>query len=352
MQGLDRMPSIIGGEFAIEPGVIDPSSRMSFEADEYVYSTGRSALYYILINIKINYPQINTLLIPNYLCHSIIEIIEYADFRYILYEIGLALIPDINQLYELSGYSTGLLFINFFGLTNIETVITNMRKMIPDACIILDNVQSLFEMRKHTEANYVFTSLRKWLPVPDGAVVKTKEKGMNLPDIDNAFSQLKFAASLLKAYNYFPEIKDKMYLDLFLKGEEILNKNYNCKCSTISLSILGQIDYIHIINVRRNNAKFLISELEDIDDLYMVINSDSMGKEMVPMFLPVFSENRDLIKEQLFKNNIFCPIHWPVPRQLRCNISQIYAKELSLVIDQRYSIQDMERIVKILKTNI
>jgi hypothetical protein len=80
------MSVVIGGEFAIDPNLIKPDSKIIFESDEYVYSTGRSALYHILLNIRKNYPYIDTIVIPNYLCHSIIDVISYTQFKYISYE--------------------------------------------------------------------------------------------------------------------------------------------------------------------------------------------------------------------------------------------------------------------------
>jgi hypothetical protein len=81
------MSSIIGGEFGIDPCSIDRSSIFQFEANEYIYASGRGALYSILMNIKINYPEIKKILLPNYLCYSIVETVNKANFDFIFYNI-------------------------------------------------------------------------------------------------------------------------------------------------------------------------------------------------------------------------------------------------------------------------
>jgi hypothetical protein len=266
------MSRIIGGEFPINPCLINPKAYFQHEKDEYLYANGRSAFYYILMNINNNYPAIDTILLPEYLCYSIIEVIKKTNFKYIFYAINEILMPDVINLFELNAENSCLLLINYFGIINIEPIIAKLKKTVPQMCIILDNVQALFEMRKKTMANYSFTSFRKWLAVPDGAIVKTNEKGMIFPNQTNAFCQWKFAASILKEYNEFPEIDDAVYLDLFSKGEELLKTNYNYKCSEISLSILNQLNFTDIIFIRKKNALYLLKE---IDSRYLIIKDKS-----------------------------------------------------------------------------
>lgn len=49
-------------------------------------------------------------------------------------------------------------------------------------------------------------------------------------------------------------------------------------------------------------------------------------------------------------NNIYCPIHWPIPERIMLNneTRQVYEEELSLICDQRYGNNDMLRIAKVI----
>ena len=64
-----------------------------------------------------------------------------------------------------------------------------------------------------------------------------------------------------------------------------------------------------------------------------------------PLFVPVLLENRDKVRKHLTENKIYCPVHWPKPEGADSNI---YDMELSLICDQRYGVNDMERIVSVL----
>ena len=58
------------------------------------------------------------------------------------------------------------------------------------------------------------------------------------------------------------------------------------------------------------------------------------------------------MKEEFYKNNIFTPIHWPKKNVAISGDNEIYNNELSLICDQRYTIEDMRRQVEVLKNFI
>lgn len=62
--------------------------------------------------------------------------------------------------------------------------------------------------------------------------------------------------------------------------------------------------------------------------------------------MPVIVENgiRDILREYLIVNGIYCPIHWPLTQMhnISADERRIYDEELSLLCDQRYNVTDME----------
>ena len=52
----------------------------------------------------------------------------------------------------------------------------------------------------------------------------------------------------------------------------------------------------------------------------------------------------------MFKNNIFTPVHWPYESENLNGFieNQLYETELSLICDQRYSLNDMNRQIEVL----
>ena len=68
-----------------------------------------------------------------------------------------------------------------------------------------------------------------------------------------------------------------------------------------------------------------------------------------PMFVPIFVPDgkRDELRRYLIRNEIYCPVHWPVSEYhvLDEKTKEIYDNELSLVCDQRYNEKDMKRMI-------
>ena len=69
----------------------------------------------------------------------------------------------------------------------------------------------------------------------------------------------------------------------------------------------------------------------------------------VPLFVPI-KDIRDEVRKILRQHNIFCPVHWPLREDMKTLpvCSEMTRKELSLVIDQRYTEEDMMSIVEII----
>ena len=71
------------------------------------------------------------------------------------------------------------------------------------------------------------------------------------------------------------------------------------------------------------------------------------------MFVPILVPDgkRDELRRYLIKHEMYCPVHWPVSmyHKLDKRAEIIYKNELSLVCDQRYTEEDMQRMVETIK---
>lgn len=56
----------------------------------------------------------------------------------------------------------------------------------------------------------------------------------------------------------------------------------------------------------------------------------------------------------MFDKNIFCPVHWPIEidEDRQKTGAKLSKTELSLIIDHRYSVNDMNLILKTIKENL
>ncbi len=73
-----------------------------------------------------------------------------------------------------------------------------------------------------------------------------------------------------------------------------------------------------------------------------------------PLFVPVRvpEGQRDALRRYLIEREIYCPVHWPVSGYHRLTEEEqsFYDEELSLVCDQRYGREDMERIIETVRS--
>jgi len=168
-----------------------------------------------------------------------------------------------------------ILTVNYFGFINDAKIIKQIKAIRPDVITISDQVQSLWTYQS-TGAN----------------IYKNAEKQL---DDDISISK----ASLLSHYLY------------------------------------DTIDLESIKERRRKNYK-LIYELGKIINLNFIFPYD---KNVIPLCVPITIKNRDVIRKELRKRNIFLPIHWPLS-SFNSNIKSVKnlaENELTLVVDQRYS---------------
>lgn len=76
--------------------------------------------------------------------------------------------------------------------------------------------------------------------------------------------------------------------------------------------------------------------------------------DAVPLFVPIILQKRDKVRKAMFAEHIFCPVHWPVieyKEELKTGV-YMAEHELSLIVDHRYSSDDMDRILTVIKNNI
>lgn len=310
------------------------------------YSSGRTALYAILKAIK----KQNTggVLLPDYICSTVTQAVIDAEVVYGFYHIDRSMEVDWDSLSRLidESYYSSVLLTNYFGMINLSEVIKVIRKTHPEIEIIVDDVQNLYGCGRLPDFDFAFTSLRKWLPVPDGAFIITKsiKKDNLLDDITgkNIFAEYKFAGNLLKSYGEF--VSDQLCLNLIEKGEQLLDEGYRCAMSEITRLILPSLDYELISNTRKKNAIYLHNRLSTMGIPHI------FSEQAIPLFVPILiSTKRDEVRKELFKRQIFCPSHWPYVSKKINGDNTLYQDELSLICDQRYGVSEMERILGVLE---
>lgn len=344
---------VIGGEFRIDSGLLNGENRNEMTP---AYSLGRTCLYSILQSLKeekkdgidaveeLHDRRRDTVLLPDYICSSVANVPERLNISIRHYHIRSDFTPDQDSIRKSIFFGNeSIVLVSYFGMIQLDTAITMIRRDYPDVIIIVDDVQNFYGFGHHIDFDYCFSSYRKWFCVPDGADI-IRKKDTNLLDAysrEAEYVSYKAAGNLLKNYRVY--LGDSISLDLLSKGERMMEEEYLNSCSDFSRELIQKIDMEQAREKRRSNAYYLHCGLArlGIEHIYYT--------DAAPLFIPIVISDRDNIRKQLFENHIFSPVHWPVISSRLQGENELYDKELSLICDQRYNEEDMERILEVLE---
>ena len=96
---------------------------------------------------------------------------------------------------------------------------------------------------------------------------------------------------------------------------------------------------------RQENAVYLLKGLKSIGIEPLI----EVPKDKVPLFVPIYLENRNEVRKRMFQSEIFCPVHWPLEGLPLKKGAEMAQHELSLIVDQRYVKTNIDEIMKCLK---
>ena len=264
--------------------------------------------------------------------------------------------PDFNTLNASSGDL--VLAVNLFGIRSGK-VWHDWLKTHNDVILIEDHSHDPFSTwALQSQADYAMASLRKTLPIPDGAMIWSGKNRL-LPkaselESDGAYKRL--SAMLLKrAYLNGGDVAKDTYRQLEIESQESLNDVRNDKISAFSTNVLNSLDVNQFRKRREANIRhFLSLSLSKQDQNWQpLFNTWSDGS--VPFNSIIVCRNqeiRDSLRKYLIYKNIFPPIHWSQPHNgMTSNDLEAISlskKILTIPTDQRYSPDDILRIVEIL----
>lgn len=327
----------IGSEFWNIPETTQPNK--CFPKYTQWFLSGRSALQSVIKELK----NCHTIAMPSWCCDSMIKPFVDAGIEVCFYPVYWkdGVVQSLNLDCDV------LFIVDYFGYTGIQPNLIGYKGVV-----IRDVTHSIFSST-YSDADFYFGSLRKWCGIWTGGFAWTKD-GHQLTmehSDDFGFAKLrKVAMQKKEAYinmQLCEEPKnttDKSYLKLFEEAEEILEKVHIGPASERDINAAKYIDVRAVSKKRRENAEVLRNAFPD----WLMFSK--MNTSDCPLFVPIIvpNEKRNELRQFLIENSIYCPVHWPISKYHKLNEQElfIYRNELSLVCDQRYNKDDMNKIVR------
>lgn len=315
--------------------------------DECLTFSGRTAIETVILNEK----KIKRVIVPSYCCEAMLIPFIKANIELVFFNVNFdnGLKIELNITDDIDA----ILWCNYFGF---EYQMPDLSDFIQRGGIIIEDITHSFYSSKqyNKQSHYLIASIRKWGPLLSGGYCASKKKKLIYKPIfqpssdylilkDNA---MKNKAEFLKGNR----ANKSEFLDSFAKCNHWLAENYSgLAIDDFSKNILTIINKKQECTIRKTNARFLYSKLYEIEEIEVMFPEKDMD---CPLFFPIIIKNgkRNLVREKLIDNSIYCPIHWPKPT-VNCE-SNIYDIELSLVCDQRYNIADMNRMISVINNTV
>lgn len=324
----------IGSEFWDVP-TTDLRNNLFPESTQWFLS-GRSALQGIISELG----EAGSVSLPSWCCDSMIKPFVDAGMKVYFYPVYWS---EGHLIQEWSFDCDILFLIDYFGYTGNAPDLSGFKGIV-----IRDVTHSIFSTT-YSNADYYFGSLRKWCGVWTGGYAWAKDRHrveIGIED-DSGYAFLREKAMQQKAEYIGGQRKDKGYLKIFDEAEELLENAGPQIAVNRDILIAKQLDIETIKKRRQTNAEVLRSVFHD----WLIFSE--LSSNDVPMFVPVLipDRKRNELRRYLIKNEIYCPVHWPVSDYHRLDDKEqfIYDNELSLVCDQRYTEGDMYRMVETIK---
>ena len=358
------MLSEIGSNFWISPNEgksgkpLESPSQFGYQGSDYVWmSTGRSSTRLVLQTIEKRNPDIKkVVLLPPFTCHTVFE--PFIDFGYEIHTMPLDLnlktnVRDIVRCQTMYG-ATVVLVHRYYGFNTLPGFVQVVKTLHENGVIIIEDcTQCLYSSFPISDADYVVASIRKWCGVPDGGFAICKEECFtHKPNhSDEKMVDAKRRASELKYQFLFEGKGDKpTFKAKYREGEELLdNQTDYYAIGDLSAAIQAELDIELLKKKRRSNFKVLLEGFQNIAGIKVIF--DTLPDDVVPLYFPILVDDREAVQDLLADNDIYAPVVWPKADNCPAidEVSEtIYEKILCIPIDQRYDVDDMQRIVNVI----
>lgn len=331
------MKKEIGSEFWDIP-LASPKTESIIPSHAQWVLSGRVALSFIIQDIQ-SYSSFRTVAMPSWCCHTMVEPFIRSGIEVHFYPVYRDNSGHLRQDLSQIGNCDSVLILDYFGY--VRPVERDSFRGV----VIRDVTHSLF-CGVPKDADYIFGSLRKWAGFLTGGYGWKRDGSTfsSLPSIGGKeYIGLRRQAMEQKSQYMRGERKDKNYLSLFAQAEELLESGISAAGDREDIRAAQYLDIEFMKNRRRKNAAMIQKELGELC-LFRTLEEDDF-----PLFVPILVPDgkRDELRRYLIRNEIYCPVHWPVSEyhKLDKKTRAIYDDELSLVCDQRYDEKDMERMI-------
>ena len=353
-QNIDLKKLQLSSEEKSLPLRCDPLGKYSRQV---LTNNGRTATIYLLQHCM-EFKENDVLLLPDYLCLSVIVAIEAPKVKYRFYRINSDLSIDMDDLKsKLDEHVKGIYIIEYFGVPYEKKTVDELKRIRSDLkiAIVEDLTQTLLSRDKDRMGfgDYIVSSTRKWLPMTDGGLLAAKDgapfKLVKLEDGYNEAAYKQLLISLMREYYDANSDLDRCgYLFLEQEANKARYTDLTVRDMTVfSRNIMFASDIDNIVKQRRENYNYLYERLRLYPKIKIGSKPLDESNDYVPFGMFLLVENRDAFYNYMITKGIIGEIQWVLPYEYYKpgdDAKYLSIHNLMIHCDQRYNEADMRYV--------
>lgn len=349
----------LGGDFHI-PGASEIMSRKSSSIETAhwrnssarFYGTGTGALLDLcdLGRRNLGWRRLH---LPSYYCQSVVEAAGSTGLELKIYRDNPTIPADSLDI-GCVGRSDAVVLVNYFGWRG-----KGFLEFSNSSCDIIEDHthDPMGTWARSSRASYCFASLRKYFPMPDGAILWSP-RGMMMPPLPRldpshiiGATQKMDGMALKSLYLGGASIEKKVFRRLLLDAESNIIKSAYTKSapSASSMAIFRAISANRLIKSRKRNYGFLIKSGKLPPDW---IIAPEIPKGCNPFSLVLMTRSvreREITREKLINHRVYPPILWENIPDWDDEGHMFSSRMLSIPCDHRYKKSDLVKLLDIFR---
>ncbi len=347
----------VGGEFYYEERWL--TDKLTLNTNGMYFLNGGMACLHVISDFLLDY-KISSVLLPSYLCPSIVNTFELQGLAYDFYQVKKDFSVDLEDLKNKLTTNQAVYLINYFGFPHSALT----RDFISDLqqkgkIVVEDNAQAGF--LSPTTGDFVFNSMRKLVPY-DGGYLITKHN-MH-PYIQQYKNRPNNRLPLIREYRrklhpYLENGKGSYdhLVRLFTLSEQLYATDLVIIGDEVEKDHIEHLDWAGIMQARRQNYQYMSQLVKDIPEITPIFPTLLDG--MMPLGFPVYftGVSRDGVNNELGNSEIGLSIHWDdliTDKRTNSNTTavEMASSMLTLSIDQRVSKIQIDYLIRTMRDGI
>lgn len=317
---------IIGGEHTFSPTILLKRPKgfinsliTDLEREYHINFTfgGYYSILAIIDKIKLNFDTNSVILLPSYLCPSILRPFKIRGINYRFYKVDYDLYIDTNHLISIIDNNVkAVLFIDYFGASQFEKLLGVIDILKHRQITVIQDVVQCLEMKKERLfGDYIFNSFRKFFPFEGSILLSKNSLFIEYSNSKNKFVTYKRIGQIIRYLHiHYGIFSSRLFLYFLKKAEDRYYSNSIIRMPKFNLKQLNKYDIESMTEKQKYYYhKLMITFGNKVPGLLKSNN-------FVPLGFVIKVEKRNEIRRFLFDHEIYPPIHWILSEEIDKNI--------------------------------